>query len=356
MDTLNSIENKRVLICSGIQVFPAESGGHWRTASLCKRLAEKNEVVLHSLTGRKKDYLKGAKSGVSYMSHGLTEYVDRNRVSGFLQWASYRLGLPPLWLTALALLWPSKALRAELSKADVVVIDFPYLFPLWRHTRGLNVLNTHNVEHRLAKPWLRPLVQMIEKHAASICDTVLACSREDREWFDLQLGFARKTEIFKNGADPKRFQLPAGVRRQTRESLGFKPDEKVILFAGSSFQPNIEALSFLKIFCKKNETDLAKRKIRFLVIGTVSESFTVPGILALGKVESVEPYFVACDAAINPVETGSGTNVKMYEYLAAGLPVFSTFFGARGIEFPPQAQHFSFDKGSLLNSLLSFAS
>jgi hypothetical protein len=34
--------------------------------------------------------------------------------------------------------------------------------------------------------------------------------------------------------------------------------------------------------------------------------------------------------AINPVTTGSGSNLKIFEYVAAGLPVLTTPFGFRG--------------------------
>ena len=37
------------------------------------------------------------------------------------------------------------------------------------------------------------------------------------------------------------------------------------------------------------------------------------------------------DVALNPVTTGSGTNIKMLDYFAAGVPVISTPFGARGL-------------------------
>ncbi len=40
----------------------------------------------------------------------------------------------------------------------------------------------------------------------------------------------------------------------------------------------------------------------------------------------------AADIAINPVFHGSGTNLKMFEYMAAGLPIVTTKFGARGID------------------------
>src|SRR5581483_12236830 len=37
------------------------------------------------------------------------------------------------------------------------------------------------------------------------------------------------------------------------------------------------------------------------------------------------------DVAVNLVSTGSGTNLKMLDYFAAGVPVISTAFGARGL-------------------------
>jgi glycosyltransferase involved in cell wall biosynthesis len=41
------------------------------------------------------------------------------------------------------------------------------------------------------------------------------------------------------------------------------------------------------------------------------------------------------DAALNPMTGGSGTNLKMLEYFAAGVPVISTPFGARGLACRP---------------------
>src|SRR5690606_19481139 len=38
----------------------------------------------------------------------------------------------------------------------------------------------------------------------------------------------------------------------------------------------------------------------------------------------------AADIGLNPMVSGSGTNLKMLEYAAAGLPIVSTYFGGRG--------------------------
>jgi hypothetical protein len=44
------------------------------------------------------------------------------------------------------------------------------------------------------------------------------------------------------------------------------------------------------------------------------------------------PWLWGCDVGLNPVTTGAGSNVKLPTYLAAGLDVVTTPFGARGFE------------------------
>ena len=41
---------------------------------------------------------------------------------------------------------------------------------------------------------------------------------------------------------------------------------------------------------------------------------------------------IAADIAINPILRGSGTNLKMLEYLAAGLPIITTQEDDRGLD------------------------
>ncbi len=43
----------------------------------------------------------------------------------------------------------------------------------------------------------------------------------------------------------------------------------------------------------------------------------------------------AASVAVNPMVSGSGTNLKIVEYLAAGVPVVSTPFGMRGLDLRP---------------------
>ena len=47
-----------------------------------------------------------------------------------------------------------------------------------------------------------------------------------------------------------------------------------------------------------------------------------------------EAALETADVAVNPMLTGSGTNLKMLDYMAAGIPVITTRVGARGLDIP----------------------
>ena len=82
----------------------------------------------------------------------------------------------------------------------------------------------------------------------------------------------------------------------------------------------------------------------FVILGTVCHyerlSAALPAnVVVLGAVEESAKWmaFAAADIGLNPMEHGSGTNIKLLEYAAAGLVVVSTRFGARGRAAPGQA-------------------
>jgi hypothetical protein len=91
-----------------------------------------------------------------------------------------------------------------------------------------------------------------------------------------------------------------------------------------------------------------EHKIHILVVGNVAAApIREAGFSASGKVDAVEPYFAAADAAINPMQSGAGTNVKMGEFMALRLPILSTPFGARGLDFHDGETGFLFEREAL---------
>ena len=58
-------------------------------------------------------------------------------------------------------------------------------------------------------------------------------------------------------------------------------------------------------------------------------------ILATGTVPDVRPYLWSARVSIVPLHIGGGTRLKIYEAMAAQVPVVSTTVGAEGLSVDP---------------------
>jgi glycosyltransferase involved in cell wall biosynthesis len=69
------------------------------------------------------------------------------------------------------------------------------------------------------------------------------------------------------------------------------------------------------------------------VCGAIAERRIPANVKLMGIVDDeVKAVLLgSADVALNPMTSGSGSNLKMLDYFSAGIPVVSTEFGARGI-------------------------
>jgi glycosyltransferase involved in cell wall biosynthesis len=140
-----------------------------------------------------------------------------------------------------------------------------------------------------------------------------------------------------NGVDVEGIQPACEDEREfARRQFDLSPDQPVLIFIGSGYGPNTEAAAFLV-------KEVAPRlpKCTILIAGGVKDSYhasrgpqSPENIIWLGTVDAARRLLLyhAADIALNPMFSGSGTNLKMLDYFAAGLPVVSTAAGARGLE------------------------
>lgn len=107
-----------------------------------------------------------------------------------------------------------------------------------------------------------------------------------------------------------------------------------IVFVGSySWFPNQEAARFLALelmpTLRKSKLD-----IKLFLVGNKPTQemleYNYKDIIVTGKVKSVDPYINDADIFINPIESGSGLNIKLVEAMGKGIPIISSEFGVRG--------------------------
>ena len=139
-----------------------------------------------------------------------------------------------------------------------------------------------------------------------------------------------------NGVDVHEIQPATPEQRlRAREELGLPADRPVLIFIGSGYLPNTEAAAFLVA-----NVAPAFPQCTIAIAGSVRDSYAAsrrpsapPNVIWMGIIDRQQrrALYQAADLALNPMFSGSGTNLKMLDYFAAGLPVVSTPAGARGL-------------------------
>jgi glycosyltransferase involved in cell wall biosynthesis len=326
----------RLLVVTSHPILPLTHGGRVRTMGLATGLVSAGAAVdLLCPWGPGEPWHPFVHDGVRCIPHRFMTNALRllpNRV------------LPPL--VALSFQPLSLGPRRRLASAsayDVIQFEFCTYAGWMERLRDVAkvVYSAHNVEHdqhraeALNAPLLRPWaarVTALERRAVRASDLVITCTANDASRLTDLYGEGAAYAVMPNGFDDALLGgEPAELRERARRSLGIPPDATAMLFVGGRARHNQQAVEFL-------EREVVPRLGgcgRLLVVGACADDLAPPShsaVLRLGYVDDLRPLLAAADVAVNPVLYGSGSNLKMAEYLAAGLPIVSTPIGIRGFE------------------------
>jgi Glycosyl transferases group 1 len=360
---------KNIVLVSGNRIAPAATGGQVRTISIARALARiGHSVHIFSTAGRKEDYrganLRRGMTLETVVEPRLTESTHLGLTFGIMQTLARRLDYPRVWQhQMLARGMVPKRLKQALRDADIVLSDLPYCPPIpgpWREKPWY--LISHNLEHKLLEQgsarqrqfanWMRG----IEGAAPQTYTDILSCADDDQAFFRAHdVRSQLMLPLVRCGVDPRLYSFSPGMRAQTRAQLGLTDEDWVLVFSGSGFAPNVEAFREIQEFCRAEAEFMARSRVYFLVVGSVCpQAYRDGALIVTGPVPEVIPYFAASDAGINLVTRGSGSNVKLFEYLAARLPVISTVFGVRGTELTPLVDYLPCSRNDLREVILRF--
>lgn len=229
------------------------------------------------------------------------------------------------------------------SGAFCAILSHPWLHAALRRAlpRIPLVYDAQNVETDLKaalfakNPELAVEAASMEEQCARDAALLFACSNGDIGRLSAlgQIPIGRM-RLVPNGYDAENLKfMDKAERLALRRSLAY-PDAKLALFSGSGHGPNLEAVEFIiRLAAEMPE-------VEFLIAGSAGTQEKVRRIKRpvnvhlLGLVpENIKNLLLyAADAGLNPVTSGSGTNLKIIEYMAAGLETLSTPFGARGMD------------------------
>jgi glycosyltransferase involved in cell wall biosynthesis len=225
-----------------------------------------------------------------------------------------------------------RGLTALLDWADVALVEFPWQFDRCARVAppGLPlVLAGHNDEVEkfrsyarglgvrvMDRPWLR-YIERMERRAFERAALVLAVSEPDRQSLLARYGGdPSRVLVASNGADVE-LLTPAGPERRAAARWAFGlPDRPVALYIAAPTRTNMLGLEWVRKLAALTD------RFTFLVVGRAGDPTQSEGNLVYtGEVEELPLCFDAADLSLVPIEFGGGTQLKLVESMAAGLPV-----------------------------------
>jgi glycosyltransferase involved in cell wall biosynthesis/predicted SAM-dependent methyltransferase len=336
----------RITVATTHATYPPHSGAALRNFHLYRHVARRHEIELLALVKRD----AGARNSI--IAPGLREI--RIPISAAHEREELRVcekaGGRPVSDLAAARLYPYTpeyiaALEASCNGADVLIASHPHLVYALRELSSKPLIyEAPDVECDLQRALLpntadgRRLLAQVETTEANCvaeADLVFACSNEDRERFiELYGVVASKIQVAPNGVDVEGVPFASWMERERRrcDRGQASPTQRrfCCLFLASWASFNVDAADrVVEMAWKLPETS-------FVIAGSVGLPFKDRGlpsnVTITGLISEHEKLDVLAkaDVALNPVEAGSGSNIKMGEYVAAGLPIITTSFGSRG--------------------------
>jgi glycosyltransferase involved in cell wall biosynthesis len=237
---------------------------------------------------------------------------------------------------------PRMAHAIRRFKPDVLILEGAswavYYWLFFRLLKFLGVktrvvYHAHNVEYLLRRQRNNGLVAWMthgaERALLRRCFLSTAVSNVDAGHFE-QLYKVRPI-ILPNGVDLDKFDrvTPSEIRA-VRAKYGL-PRQAVLFMGLTAFPPNQEAIRFLvqDVFPRVVQD---RPKAKLAIIGgevDMRRKWLInPGSIPYDEV----PAFIkACDLCVAPIFSGSGTRLKILEYMAARKPVVATAKGAEGL-------------------------
>lgn len=306
---------------------------------MIKHLAADHEVTVASIARSPEEAHEGA--GIApYCAH-----YKIAQVSGPIQVARMLARLPTPTPSSMGFFYSSelkRGVRDLLARVhfDLIFVHCSSVAPYVASVRGIpKILDFGDmdsqkwVEYAHYKPfplslgyWLEGVkLERMEKQLARQFDLCTATTRAEWETLE-QYGLGIPSDWFPNGVDSDYFKPTNDMH---------EPD--TICFVGRmDYYPNQECMFE---FCAKTLPLLRERRpnIKLLIVGAdptpaVRKLGELPGVTVTGSVPDVRPYLHRSALMVAPLNIARGTQNKILEAMAAGVPTVVSRIAAGGVD------------------------
>jgi sugar transferase (PEP-CTERM/EpsH1 system associated) len=327
-------------------LHPTTRGGQIRTLEMLRRLHTRHEVHYICFDDPSAQEGPARVHEYSTQAYAVPHNPPEKRLSSLAFLAQLAKGLiSPLPVAVNR--WRSTAMRDKIAqvcaqnKFDVVVCDFLFPAPNLPELKDC-VLFQHNVEamiwHRHAgqaswfakKLYFQLQARRMSAYEYKVCASVrrvVAVSDADATMMRELYG-VKDVRAVATGVDLDYFHPPESTSQLAKFDL---------VFIGSmDWMPNVDGVQWLAsdilplIYARRPATTVAivgrKPSPPVLALAANDSRITVTGTVA-----DVRPFLWGSQVSIVPLKVGGGTRLKIFESMAARVPVVSTTIGAEGL-------------------------
>jgi glycosyltransferase involved in cell wall biosynthesis len=328
-------------------LHPTTKGGHIRTLEMLRRIHQRHEVHYAGFENDAEG--EGVRRSSEYCSrlYRLPHVAPERTSAAFAGQLMKGLVSPlPVAVFRYASEPMARLLRdlVERERFDSIVCDFitPAInFPslssavIFQHNVETMIWRRHaeNARNLAERLYLRMQAERMfdfERRACRAARHVIAVSREDARLMQDMFGIEDVSSI------------PTGVDVDKFTPATETPRAGLVFVGSMDWLPNIDGMRF---FCEE-VLPLIRRKRPDCALAIVgrepSRNIRVLAerdalIEVTGTVPDVRPYLWKAAVSIVPLRIGGGTRMKIYEAMAARVPVVSTTVGAEGLDIHPPA-------------------
>lgn len=333
----------KILVLSTFSSYPPRGGGQHRIFNLYSQLARRFDITICSIVEVSRYYQDLT------LNNGLRQIsMPQSKEHAELQRKKeIELGLNLFDVCMIDLVEQSadyvKKVRELIDESGIVIFSHPYLYSLYKYIGPgkIVIYESHNVEYLLKKNYIKnndlcEKIRITEQTACQNSDLVIATSEDDKQDLVNLYGVdTNKVLAVPNGVDASRIGFVTDSDRIKQKDLVKLGGCPLILFVGSWHPPNLEALRFIIDVIARGFPNYI-----FMIVGSIKNYYLneygdLPkNVMAFGVVDEEEKYelYKLADIAINPMFSGSGTNLKILDYMSAGIPVITSPIGARGLD------------------------
>ena len=316
-------ENSKLAILSSIPLFPEKYGGSLRTCNLA-RLADiffpKVSIFSKTLGVLGTEGTKQL-GNISIIQTADSKNSSNKYITHFTRILSRG--------TTQNIPWEKRMILDH----DIIQLESPYFYDFIRMKKNKYILDQHNIYWELEaeskftgnKAYNNLIYKFNKKKeidAIKNASHVLVTSDTDKKKILEYIPFI----------GDKITVIPNCVNLNTKKNPHKRnSDKKTVLFIGLlHYYPNADAA---RMICE-HIAPRFNEDVEFIIIGKGNFYGTYPkNVKFLGYIKDIQPFLSSADICIAPLRFGSGTRLKILEYMAACKPVISTSKGAEGIEY-----------------------